>query len=65
MVGNLWKGFVTAFVCMLIHSFFSYSKYIVLFGQTNFHQISFEKEIFMFALLGLVCGLLGSFFIIC
>jgi len=36
MVSNLWKGFVTAFFCMLIHSFFSSKRYIGLFGQTSF-----------------------------
>jgi len=63
MVSNLWKAFFCTTCGILLFRFLAVFEAIELFDMTKFDSVPVDYEIFFFALLGLICGLVGALFI--
>ena len=61
-VSNLWKAFFCATSSIVAFRFFHLSHYLGSFKHTDFSQIELNHEIFLYALLGSLCGLLAGVF---
>lgn len=64
MVSNLYKGFFCATFAVLIFKITDYIPWLHLFFTTKFPTgIEVDHEIFLYAILGILCGVFGAIFI--
>jgi H+/Cl- antiporter ClcA len=63
MVSNLWKAFFCATSSILMFRYLEVYQTIELFDYTKFDAIDMDLEIFLYALLGILCGIIGALFV--
>jgi chloride channel 2 len=63
MVSNLWKAFFCATCGVLMYKFLEVFETVEPFHPTTFSAIAIDHEIFFYALLGILCGILGALFV--
>ena len=64
MVSNLFKGYFCATFALIIFKITDYISWLHLFFPTKFPtDIEIDHELFLYAILGILCGVLGTVFI--
>jgi chloride channel 2 len=60
IVSNIWKSFFCAVICIFVSKIFNASQTIILAEITGSKPISFNSEIFLFIIEGLIGGVIGA-----
>jgi chloride channel 2 len=63
LVSNLWKGVFCAIWCVVFYTMLHNTHITDLIYLTNFEPMTFDWNIFLFALLGIVCGITGALYV--
>lgn len=63
MVSNFWKTFFCTTCGITLFKFLANFEAVELFDMTQFDPVPINHEIILFALLGVICGLIGALFI--
>lgn len=62
LVSNLWKAFYAATWCVFALELFHKVGAVALFEETQFERFEFTWEVVAYAVLGVLCGVLGALF---
>lgn len=61
MVSNLFKSFFCVTFSIIVYKVLEMLEWLVLYSPTKYPMsITVDHEVFLFALLGIICGLLGA-----
>jgi H+/Cl- antiporter ClcA len=63
MVSNFWKTFFCTTCGITLFRFLANFEAVELFDMTQFDPVPINHEIILFALLGVICGLIAALFI--
>jgi chloride channel 2 len=64
MVSNLFKGFFCVSFTILVYKVFEMCGLLTLYEPTSYPMaIAVDYEIFLFAILGIICGIIGAMLI--
>lgn len=63
MVSNLWKAFFSSIVTVIAFRIFSIVTRVELFSKVVVEDVPIDWQIWLYCLLGVFCGILGSLFI--
>lgn len=65
IVANLWRTFFCSVFTMIVYCFFQLVGKFELFGALHLNDVEVDLQYFLYIILGLICGMIGSLFIIC
>lgn len=63
VVNNLWKAFFCSIWCCVMFTVLQYTAIADLLSSGHFLPFQFDREVGLYAGLGLICGLIGALFV--